>query len=196
LDTVVREIGRFIGELLGVFLAGVIGFIAMLLVAAGMVVAWLIGCASSLFLIIGLAESAWWLHSHSRHAAVTALAFCGYAAATFALIPVLFWLRDKLIDWPDRRRRAVTVKNLGRARVAKTDAPFIPARSAYPAARFAEMAPKSQLVSAALLGYAVSREGPYGSGSPSVAGNVVTLTAGSPDRAAPTAGHIVVSNVR
>ena len=56
---------------------------------------------------IALAESAWWLHTHSHHAAVTALGFYGYAAATFALIPVLFWLKDKLTGWPERRRQSV-----------------------------------------------------------------------------------------
>ena len=74
------------------------------LLAVGAVLTWLIGCASAIFLLIALAESVWWLHTHSHHAAVTALGFYGYAAATFAVIPVLFLLRDKLSDWPERRR--------------------------------------------------------------------------------------------
>jgi hypothetical protein len=102
-----RTIGRFAGELLGVFSSGVLGFCAMLLLAAGTVFAWLIGCASALLLIVALAESAWWLHTHSHHAAVTALGFYGYAAVTFALIPVLSWLKDKLTGWPERRRQSV-----------------------------------------------------------------------------------------
>jgi hypothetical protein len=96
-----RAIGRCAGELLGVFSWSVLGFFAMLLLAAGMVLAWLIGCACALLLIIALAESAWWLHTHSHHAAVTALGFYGYAAAAFALIPVFFWLKDKLTGWPE-----------------------------------------------------------------------------------------------
>jgi hypothetical protein len=97
-----RALGRFAGELLGVFSCGVFGFFAMLLLATGTVLAWLIGCASALLIVIALAESAWWLHTHSDHAAVTALGFYGYAAVSFALIQVLFWLKDKLSGWPER----------------------------------------------------------------------------------------------
>jgi hypothetical protein len=102
-----RATGRFVGALLSVFSSGVLGFFAMLLLAAGTVLAWLIGCASALLLVIALAESAWWLHTHSHHAAMTALGFYGYAAVTFALIPVLFWLKDKLTGWPERWRQSV-----------------------------------------------------------------------------------------
>jgi hypothetical protein len=96
---------RFLCELAGVFLAGMFGFFVLLILAAGAVLAWLIGCVSGLFLIIALAESGWWLHTHSHHAAMTAFGYYGYAAGTFALIPVLFFLKDKLIDWPGHRPR-------------------------------------------------------------------------------------------
>ena len=99
-----RAIAQLISEALSVFVSSVLGFFALLLLAVGAVLAWLIGCASALFLLIALAESVWWLHTHSHHAAVTALGFYGYAAATFALIPVLFLLRDKFSDRPERRR--------------------------------------------------------------------------------------------
>jgi hypothetical protein len=59
----VRAIGRFLGELVGVYVAGVFGFFLMLVLVADAVLAWLIGCVSGLFLIIALAESAWWLHT-------------------------------------------------------------------------------------------------------------------------------------
>jgi hypothetical protein len=52
-----RAIWRFACELLGVFWSGVIGLFAMLVLAAGTVLVWLIGCASALLLIIALAES-------------------------------------------------------------------------------------------------------------------------------------------
>jgi hypothetical protein len=104
---VMRAIWRFACELLGVFWSGVIGLFAMLVLAAGTVLVWLIGCASALLLIIALAESAWWLHTHSHHAAVMALGFYGYAAAIFGLIPVLFWLKDKVTGWPERRSQSV-----------------------------------------------------------------------------------------
>jgi hypothetical protein len=100
-------IGRFAGELLGVLWSGVLGFFAMLLLAAGAVFAWLVGCASALLLIIALAESAWWLHTRSHHAAATALGFYAYAAATFAVIPVMFWLKNKLTGLPERRRQSL-----------------------------------------------------------------------------------------
>ncbi|MDT7953974.1 MAG: hypothetical protein RQ966_20970 [Acetobacteraceae bacterium] len=120
-----RATGRFLTELVGVFLAGVLSFFAMLIVAAGAVLAWLIGCVSGLFLLIALAESGWWLHTHSHHAAMTALGYYGYAAGTFALIPVLFFLKDKLTGWPERRRRQAAMQRIGGLRLAP-DAPFEP----------------------------------------------------------------------
>ena len=98
--------GRFLGELAGVFLASVFGFFVLLILAAGAVLAWLIGCVSGLFLIIALAESGWWLHTHSQHAAVTAIGYYAYAAGTFALIPMLYFLKDKLIGWPGHGPRS------------------------------------------------------------------------------------------
>jgi hypothetical protein len=97
-----RAIGHFVGELATVFVASVIGFFVMLLLAAGAVLAWLIGCASALFLLIAFAEMAWWLHTYDHHAAVTALGYFGYAAGAFALIPVLCFLRDAFTHWPER----------------------------------------------------------------------------------------------
>jgi hypothetical protein len=120
-----RAIGQFLLELAGVYIAGVVGFFVMLVLAAGAVLVWLIGCASGLFLIIALAESAWWLHTHSHHAAVTALGYYGYAAGTFALISVLFFLKDKLIGWPERRQRRVTVQRIGAVGLTQ-DASFDP----------------------------------------------------------------------
>jgi hypothetical protein len=89
-------IARFLGEALSMFVSSVLGFFALLLLLAGAVLIWLVGCASAIFLVIALAETAWWVHTHSHHAAVTALGFYGYSAAFFAVIPVLFLLRDKL----------------------------------------------------------------------------------------------------
>jgi hypothetical protein len=108
-----RAVGGFLGELAGVFVAGVFGFFLMLVLAAGAVLVWLIGCVSGLFLIIALAESAWWLHTHSHHAAVTALGYYGYASGTFALISVLFFLHDKLTGWPEHHRRKVAMQRIG-----------------------------------------------------------------------------------
>jgi hypothetical protein len=120
-----RAIGRFLGELVGVFVAGVFGFFLMLVLAAGVVLVWLIGCVSGLFLIIALAESAWWLHTHSHHAAVTALGYYGYASGTFALISVLFFLKGKLTGWPEHHRRNVAMRRIGGLRMVH-DAPFDP----------------------------------------------------------------------
>ena len=113
-----RATGRFLAELVGVFLAGVLGFFVMLILAAGAVLVWPIGCASGLFLLIALAESRWWLHSHSHHAAVTALGYYGYAAGTFALIPVLLFLKEKVAGWPERRRQQVAMQRIGGLRLA------------------------------------------------------------------------------
>jgi hypothetical protein len=74
---------------------------------------------------IALAESAWWLHTHSRHAAVTAFGYYGYAAGTFELISVLFFLKDKLTSWPEHRRQRGATQRIGDLRLLD-DAPFDP----------------------------------------------------------------------
>ena len=53
-----RKAMRLLAELVGVFVCGVIGFFVGLILAAGAVLAWLLGCASALFLLVALAESA------------------------------------------------------------------------------------------------------------------------------------------
>jgi hypothetical protein len=125
-----RAIGRFLAELAGVFLAGVLGFFAMLLLIAGAVLAWLVGCVSGLFLLIAVAESGWWLHTHSHHSAVTALGYYGYAAGAFAMIPVLLFLKEKLIGWPERRRQQIAMRRVGMLRLAH-DAPFEPSQKEF-----------------------------------------------------------------
>ena len=97
-----RATGHFVAELATVFVANLIGFFVMLLLAAGAALTWLIGCASALFLLVALAETAWWLHTHDHHAAITALGYFGYAAGAFALIPVLSRFKDALTHWPER----------------------------------------------------------------------------------------------
>ena len=115
-----RTAARLLAELVVVLVCGVIGFFVGLILATGAALAWLLGCASALFLLVALAESAWWLHTHSRHAAITALGYYAYTAGAFGLISVLFWLKDKLTGWPDVRRRRV-----GRHRMSVTaDEPF------------------------------------------------------------------------
>lgn len=118
-----RAIGRLAAELACVFLAGVLGFFAVLLLAVGTILAWMIGCASALFLLIAVAESVWWLHTHSHHAAVTALGYFGYAAGSFALIPVMFWSKDKLIRWSERRQQGTALRQTTGVKLAE-DASF------------------------------------------------------------------------
>ncbi|MCW3476235.1 hypothetical protein [Limobrevibacterium gyesilva] len=107
-----RLLGRLVVKSVGVFLFGVLGLFAMLLLAAGAILAWLIGCVSAVFLVIALTESAWWLHTRTPHAAMTALGYYGYAAGTFALIPVLFWLKDEMAGWPERRRHRAAAEKI------------------------------------------------------------------------------------
>ena len=111
-----RAIGRFLRDLAAVYLFGVLGFFLLLLMVAGAILVWLIGGLTFLFLLVALAESAWWLHTHSHHAAVTALGFYGYAAGSFALVGVLFWLKDELVGWPERQRQRAVMKRLRRLR--------------------------------------------------------------------------------
>ena len=91
-----RAIASFVDELLILILSSVLGFFVLVLLIVGTALALFLGCASAIFLLIALAESVWWLYTHSHHAAVTALGFYSYAAGTFAMIPVLFFLKDKL----------------------------------------------------------------------------------------------------
>jgi hypothetical protein len=64
------------------------------------------------------AEAIWWLYAHSLHAAITALGYFGYAAGTFALIPVLFWSKEKLAGWPERRRQRATLREMAQVTLA------------------------------------------------------------------------------
>jgi hypothetical protein len=118
-----RAIGRLAGEFLCVCLSGVVGFVAMLLLVACTVLAWLIGCASALFLLIAMAEAIWWLHTYSYHAAVTSLGYFGYSAGTFALIPILVWSKDRLAERPERQRRRTTLRQMAHVALAE-DANF------------------------------------------------------------------------
>ena len=118
-----RAIGRFAGQVLRIFLSGVVGFFAVLLLVAGTVLMWLIGCASALFLLIAVAEVIWWLHTHSHHAAITALGYFCYDAVTFAFIPVLFWSKEKLVGWPERQRQRATLRQMAQVTLAE-DANF------------------------------------------------------------------------
>jgi hypothetical protein len=126
-----RAIGRFLEELAGVFVAGVFGFFLMLVLAAGVLLVWLTGCMSGVLLIIALAESAWWLHRHSHQAAVTALGYYGYASGTFALISVLFFLKEKLTGWPEHARQQVIRQRISGLRLVE-DAPFESSPVKYP----------------------------------------------------------------
>jgi hypothetical protein len=114
-----RAIGQLAGEFLRVFLSGVAGFFAILILAAGTILAWLIGCASALFLLIAVAEAIWWLYARSHHAAINALGYFGYAAGTFALIPVLFWSKERLAGWPERRRQRAALRQMGQVTLAE-----------------------------------------------------------------------------
>jgi hypothetical protein len=118
-----RGISRLAAELAGVFLFGVLAFFATLLLVAGTILMWLIGCASALFLLIAIAEAIWWLHTRNQHAASTALGYFGYAAGTFALIPVLFWSKDKLSMWSERHQQRTALRRTGRHSVTE-DTPF------------------------------------------------------------------------
>ena len=126
-----RAVGGFLAELACVFIAGVFGFFLMLVLAAGLVLAWLIGCMSGLFLVIALAESGWWMYTHSVHAGMTALGYYCYAAATFALIPVLAFLKEVLTGWPARHRGTIDVRRISGLSLTR-DAPFAPAAAAQP----------------------------------------------------------------
>jgi hypothetical protein len=44
---------------------------------------------------------------------------------TFALIPVLFFMRETLTGWPEHRRQQVAMRRIGELRVLD-DAPFEP----------------------------------------------------------------------
>lgn len=58
---------------------------------------------------------------HSHYVAATAIGYYGYAADIFALIPALFFLKEKLTGWPERRRQLVTMQRIGRLRRARDE---------------------------------------------------------------------------
>jgi hypothetical protein len=69
--------------------------------AASPVIAWLIGCVSILLLLTAVLDAAWWHYTRDQHAAVTAIGYFAGAAATVALIPVVFWLKYELSGWSE-----------------------------------------------------------------------------------------------
>jgi hypothetical protein len=99
---IMRAIGRAAAELLVLLVAGVISFPMLIGYAFGILLMWVLGIVSSLFLIAALFSGAMWLFTHSPHAFHMMLGFLAYAAMPFVLIAAM---RDTAGDDSSRPRR-------------------------------------------------------------------------------------------
>ena len=70
-------------------------------------------------------------HGQTDHAAMTALGYYGYAAGTFAFMPVMCFLKDKLTSWPEHCRQQFALQRMGRLRLVD-DARLDPSHAKQP----------------------------------------------------------------
>jgi membrane protein YdbS with pleckstrin-like domain len=117
-----RAIGRAAVELLGLLVAGVASFFAMIGHAVGILIVWACGMVSGLFLIVALLSGAMWLFTHSQHSFQTMLGFLAYAAVPFVMIIVMSYYYGKLTDKLEGRQRRQALNRSAGSRPPKLTA--------------------------------------------------------------------------
>jgi len=113
---------RALSELAGVIVAGFAAFFGGILFLAGLVLLWLSGIASALFLMIAAFAGVMYAFTGSHHAAVIALGYLGYAAVPFVVTFVLAYYHGKLSD---ARQQRQSLHRIGSLRLEQ-DASFTP----------------------------------------------------------------------
>lgn len=113
---------RALSELAGVILAGFAAFFGGILFLAGLVLLWLCGIASALFLMIAAFAGVMYAFTGSHHAAVIALGYLGYAAVPFVVTFVLAYYHGKLGDARQQRQALHRIRGIRPAE----DAGFAP----------------------------------------------------------------------
>jgi hypothetical protein len=124
-----RSIVLALTELLGVLVAGFLGFFVTLAYVAGFLLLLACGFACAGFLLVALFSMVMWLLTHDAHAFRMMLGYFAYAGATFAAIAALSYYRGKFADGVRAKRgqRAAPCR-IGRLRLMK-DMTFKPSPS-------------------------------------------------------------------
>ena len=117
-----RVLMSFMSGLVAVFLAAFLGFFGLLLTVAGFLALCVLGLIMIAMLLVAMFSTVYWaFHVHDMHAALTALAFYGYAAAAFAAAAVLVLVKDAIMSLPERlsrgRAERLALARIGRLRL-------------------------------------------------------------------------------
>lgn len=119
-----RSIVLALTELLGVLVAGFLGFFVMLAYAVGFLLLLACGFACAGFLLVALFSMATWLFTHDAHAFRMMVGYFGYAAGVFAVIGALSYYHGKFVDGVKAKRgQRVALHQIGQLRLMK-DATF------------------------------------------------------------------------
>src|SRR5579859_4669125 len=99
-----RSIVLALTELLGVLVAGFLGFFVMLAYVAGFLLLLACGFACAGFLLVALFSMVMWLFNHDAHAFRIMLGYFAYAAGAFAAIAALAYYQGKFADGVKTKR--------------------------------------------------------------------------------------------
>ena len=114
---------RALSELFGVIVAGVVAFIGGIAFVVVVLLLWVLGLVSALFLMVSAFSTVMYAFTGSHHAGVLALTYLGYAAVPFVMAFVFHVYRLKLTHPQPVRRPVPDISGLRLAR----DADFDPA---------------------------------------------------------------------
>jgi hypothetical protein len=119
-----RSIVLALTELLGVLVAGFLGFFVMLAYAAGVLLLLACGFACSGFLLVALFSMVMWWFNHDAHTFRTMLGYFGFAGGAFAVIAALSYYNGRFADGLKAKRgQRVAPRRIGQLRLMK-DATF------------------------------------------------------------------------
>ena len=119
-----RSIVLALTELLGVLVAGFLGFFVMLAYVAGFLLLLACGFACAGFLLVALFSMGMWLFTHDAHAFRMMLGYFAYAGGAFAAIAALSYYHGKFADGvKTKREQRVALRQIGQLRLME-DATF------------------------------------------------------------------------
>jgi hypothetical protein len=123
-----RSIVLALTELLGVLVAGFLGFFVMLAYLAGFLLPLACGFACAGFLLVDLFSMGMWLFTRDTHAFRTMLGYFAYAGGAFAAIAALSYYHGKFADGVKaKREQQIALRRTGECRLMR-DATFEPAQ--------------------------------------------------------------------
>ena len=113
-----RSIVLALSELLGVLVAGFLGFFVLLTYVAGFLLLLACSFACAGFLMVALFSMVMWLFSHDTHTFRTMLGYFGYAGEAFAVIAALSYYHGKFADGvKTKREQRVALRQIGQIRL-------------------------------------------------------------------------------